>query len=113
MKQVIVARKDLGMSPGKLAAQVAHASVRSYEASPSSTQRAWKEQGQKKVVLQVESEGDLFRLADEAERESVPYAVIRDAGHTELESGSVTALGIGPAKEVVIDSITGHLSLYQ
>lgn len=113
MKQVIVARKDLGMSPGKLAAQVAHASLRSYESSPSSTQQAWKQEGQKKVVLQIDSEEELFRLADDAEREGIPYAVIRDAGHTELESGSVTALGIGPAKEVVIDRITGHLALYQ
>lgn len=113
MKQVIVARKDLGMSPGKLAAQVAHASLRSYESSSSSTQQAWKGEGQKKVVLQVGSEEDLFLLADDAEREGIPYAVIRDAGHTELETGSVTALGIGPAKDVVIDSITGHLALYQ
>ncbi len=113
MKQVIVARSDLGMSPGKVAAQVAHASLRSYESSSNTDQQAWKDEGQKKVVLQVNSESELFQLADVAEREGVPYAVIRDAGHTELEAGSVTALGIGPAGDAVIDEITGHLSLYQ
>lgn len=113
MKQVIVARKDLGMSPGKLAAQVAHASLRAYESSSETAQRTWKSEGQKKVVVEVDSEAELFRLADAAEQDGMPYAVIRDAGHTELEAGSVTALGIGPAKDAIVDGITGHLSLYQ
>lgn len=113
MKQVIVARKDLGMSPGKLAAQVAHASLRAYESSDVEAQRSWKETGQKKVVLQAHSEEELFDLAEDAKRERIPHAIIRDAGHTELESGSVTALGIGPAADDVIDAVTGALSLYQ
>lgn len=113
MKQVIVARKDLGMSPGKLAAQVAHASLRAYESSDVEAQRSWTETGQKKVVLRAHSEEELFDLAEDAKRERIPHAIIRDAGHTELESGSVTALGIGPAADDVIDAVTGALSLYQ
>merc|ERR1740121_675547 len=34
---------------------------------------------------------------------------IRDAGHTELEPGTMTVLAIGPAQDVQIDALTGHL----
>ncbi|MFB6171610.1 MAG: peptidyl-tRNA hydrolase Pth2 [Haloarculaceae archaeon] len=112
MKQVIVARADLGMGQGKLAAQVAHASLQAYEAADAATRREWKGGGQKKVVVKGESERQLFELADAAEREGLPHAVVRDAGHTQLEPGTVTALAVGPGPENLVDKVTGDLSLY-
>ncbi|MEF8901522.1 MAG: peptidyl-tRNA hydrolase Pth2 [Halovenus sp.] len=112
MKQAIVARADLGMGEGKLAAQVAHASLQAYEAADAATQREWKGEGQKKIVLQADSERDLFELADAAETKGLPHALVRDAGHTQLEPGTVTTLAVGPASAEQIDSVTGNLSLY-
>ncbi|HKL28537.1 MAG TPA: peptidyl-tRNA hydrolase Pth2 [Natrialbaceae archaeon] len=112
MKQAIVARVDLGMGEGKLAAQVAHASLMAYENADDRSRSAWKGEGQKKVVLKADGEATLFELADQAEREGIPHAIVRDAGHTELEPGTVTALGVGPGEDDLVDRVTGDLSLY-
>jgi PTH2 family peptidyl-tRNA hydrolase len=112
MKQAIVARTDLGMGRGKLAAQVAHASLSAYEDTDERTRKEWKGGGQKKVVLKADGEETLFRLADEAERLGLPNAIIRDAGHTQLDPGTVTCLAVGPGPEEDIDRVTGDLSLY-
>ncbi|MFB6087543.1 MAG: peptidyl-tRNA hydrolase Pth2 [Haloarculaceae archaeon] len=112
MKQAIVARADLGMGEGKLAAQVAHASLMAYENAGRRDKSEWKGSGQKKVVLKATSESQLFELADEAEREGIAHAIVRDAGHTQLDPGTVTALAVGPAPDDVVDRVTGDLSLY-
>lgn len=112
MKQVIVARSDLGMGRGKLAAQVAHASLSAYEDASRKTQKAWKGGGQKKVVVKGDSEDQLFELAEKARAEGLPHSIIRDAGHTQLESGTATALAVGPGDDEIVDKVTGHLSLY-
>jgi len=111
-KQAIVARTDIGMGTGKLAAQVAHASLSAYEEADERTRRAWKGSGQKKVVLKASGEKALFELADRAEHEGLAHAVIRDAGHTRLEPGTVTCLGVGPGPGEAVDRVTGELSLY-
>lgn len=112
MKQAIVARTDLGMGRGKLAAQVAHASLSAYEDADDRTRRGWKGEGQKKVVLKGDGEEQLFELADAASREGLPHAVVRDAGHTQLDPGTVTTLAVGPGDDEVVDRVTGELSLY-
>ncbi|MFC6992294.1 peptidyl-tRNA hydrolase Pth2 [Haladaptatus sp. GCM10025707] len=111
MKQAIVARTDIGMGTGKLAAQVAHASLSAYEDADTPTRTEWKGEGQKKVVLKASSESELFELADKARAEGLPYAIIRDAGHTQLEPGTVTTLAVGPGPDNLIDKVTGDLSL--
>jgi PTH2 family peptidyl-tRNA hydrolase len=112
MKQAIVARADLGMGDGKLAAQVAHAALQAYESADDQPRSEWRGSGQKKIVLQADSESELFELAEKAKSERVPHAVVRDAGHTELEPGTVTALAVGPAGNTRVDRVTGDLSLY-
>lgn len=110
-KQVIVFRKDLALSLGKLAAQAGHAAYTSaMEASPAARRR-WEEGGQKKVVLQVRDIGELRRLEEACEKARLPHALITDAGLTELPPGTVTCLGIGPADEAKINRVTGSLPL--
>ena len=111
MKQAIVVRTDLGMGTGKLAAQVAHASLQAVEATDAAARRSWKSEGQTKVVLSADGEDELFELADRASAEGVPHSVVRDAGRTQLNPGTVTALAVGPAGEDAVDAVTGHLSL--
>ena len=112
MKQAIVARADIGMGEGKLAAQVAHASLSAFQDAGRRTRKKWQGEGQKKVVLKANSESRLFELADKADTEGLPYAVVRDAGHTQLAPGTVTALAVGPGRDETVDRVTGDLSLY-
>jgi len=113
-KMVIVARKDLDLSKGKLAAQVGHAAVECtlkamrYSRDDLDT---WLAQGQMKAVLKVQSEKDFFPIKQAAERAGLTTSLITDAGHTEIPAGTVTVLGIGPGPETAIDKVTGHLSL--
>jgi len=110
-KQVIVLRTDLGMSIGKAAAQAAHASLSAYKKSGKLLQDKWEREGAKKVVLKASSENELKDLFEKAKRRGLPCALIKDAGHTELEPGTITALGIGPEKSELIDKVTGNLPL--
>ena len=110
LKQAIVIRADLKMGKGKIAAQCAHASIEAMDKTDSEIAREWKSQGMKKVVLKVNSEKELLELFMRAKKE-LPCALIRDAGLTQVESGSVTALGIGPAEESKINKFTKELKL--
>jgi len=112
MKQAIVARADLGMGEGKLAAQVAHASLMAHEDADERARSAWKSDGQKKIVLQANGESELFALAEKADAAGLPHAIVRDAGHTQLDPGTVTALAVGPAEADRVDAITGDLPLH-
>lgn len=112
MKQALVVRGDLDMGTGKLAAQVAHASLTAYEKASNAAQTEWKQAGQTKVVLRVDSERQLFECTETAKSANLPCALIRDAGRTQLDPETPTTLGIGPAKDHRIDEVTGDLSLY-
>jgi PTH2 family peptidyl-tRNA hydrolase len=101
----------LKLPRGKLAAQVAHASVAALLEATADARRAWLAAGMPKVVLRCESEQELLVLEASAERAGLPNALIRDAGHTVLDPGTVTCLGLGPAQSAAIDALTGELKL--
>lgn len=102
------------MSKGKLAAQVAHASVEAAERARREKRdwwKAWREEGQCKVVVKVRSERELTILKEEATRLGLPTALIVDRGLTELPPNTVTCLGIGPGLAEIVDKATGKLPL--
>ncbi len=110
-KQVILARGDLKLPRGKLAVQSAHASLDAAMKSDKEIMEKWKKQGGKKVVLKVADEKELFKYMSMAENEGLKVALIKDAGHTVLEPGTITCLGIGPDLEEKIDKVTGKLKM--
>ena len=114
-KMVLVVRTDVGMAKGKAAAQCAHAAVMCYKKAlreaPEMLGR-WEAQGVTKVCVKVDSEESMLALAGEAREAGLVYGVVRDAGRTQVEAGTMTVLGIGPAPVDVVHQITGHLKLY-
>jgi len=110
-KQMIVIRKDLNMSVGKTIAQACHASLGTYKKVKKSKIQRWNLDGQKKVVLEVNSKRQLLDLYNRVKRKKIPCFLVEDAGLTELEPGTITALGIGPVDEKEINKITGSMKL--
>ncbi len=130
IKQIIVVRKDLKMKPGKLAAQVAHASMKiffdrmhkfqvnhesvktSYTMWPTEQMDEWMQSIFTKICLRADSEEQLDEIATEAEEAGLPVSRIIDSGQTVFNNvPTFTCIAIGPDDAEKIDEITGHLKL--
>jgi peptidyl-tRNA hydrolase, PTH2 family len=110
-KQVIMVRTDLKMPKGKLAVQVAHASVEAVLGSSDEKIKAWKREGMKKIVLKVSSEKELRDYLKKARDLKIKTALITDAGKTFFETYATTCCALGPELESKIDVVTGHLKM--
>ncbi len=112
MKQVFIVRRDLGMSTGKIAVQVAHASQQLCEMAIkrfNMDYERWKREGAKKVVLYVNSKDELLKFYDDVI--GMPKVLITDAGLTEVPAGTVTVAGFGPAEDGKMNRFFGSLPL--
>lgn len=120
MKLVILARKDIHMSIGKLCAQIIHAALgviidlafKDFKKFKS-TIKEYIKNGSPVIVLKVGSEKDLVHYYEQAKSANLQTKLIIDAGKTELEPGTKTCIAIGPAKIKEIDNITGKLNVYR
>lgn len=111
---IIVTRKDLKLSSGKLAAQASHAAVNcvltGQKISPNLV-KTWMANGARKIVCEAQDLNALKMLYGKARDLDLVAELITDAGHTEIPSGTITVLGIGPNLRNQIDIITGDLKL--
>ena len=110
-KQVILVRNDLKLPKGKLAVQVAHAAVEAAHRSNKEVIKNWRNEGMKKVVLEIADLKELYKYKQQAEDLGLITAVITDAGRTVVAPGTTTCIAIGPDKEEKIDSITVKLKI--
>ena len=102
------------MGKGKIAVQVGHATINASEEARRHHPDWWKEwfnECQCKVVVKVSSESELHELKMKADDLGLPAAIIHDSGLTQVEPGTATCLGIGPAPAETVDKITGTLPL--
>ena len=115
--QYYVVDAGLGMSPGKLGAQTAHAATLSVidmerleQTSPDDVRvqdyASWLNTGMRKIVLRG-SHAELAHLEQEG-----GYAV-RDHGHTELEPGSLTVVALWPMRKSVAKPLVKRLQVYK
>ena len=131
MKQVIVCRTDLRnkigdrIRTGKIAAQVAHASLKAILDKGVVTDNgnmiiplsgdmiSWMTGDYKKIVVGVSSVEELLAIYDVAREKypNIPAALILDSGLTEFTGPTFTTVAIGPGDPAIIDSLTGHLKL--
>jgi peptidyl-tRNA hydrolase, PTH2 family len=84
----VVIRRDLKMRRGKEIAQGIHAMA-----------KLGYVEGAPLVVLQATDWDHMSALSYEAERADVPYRYTRDAGRTEVEPNTITAMAIGPVEK--------------
>jgi peptidyl-tRNA hydrolase, PTH2 family len=113
-KQVIVVRRDVNMGTGKVAAQVAHAAVMGAEKVKAYRREwfnAWFAAGQAKIVVKVKNIEELMNVRMLAEKLNLPVVQVQDSGLTQIPSGTITCIGIGPAPSALIDKVTFELKL--
>lgn len=97
-----------------MAAQVAHAAVSCALKAKAKKPRLfndWLSEGQRKIVVRADDLKALKEIERNAASEGLVTEMIVDAGLTEVPPGTVTCVGIGPAKADEVDKITGHLKL--
>ena len=115
LKMVLLVRRDLKMTNGKVAAQCCHACLGAYRVAQRKAPlnvRKWRMIGEKKIALSVQSEEEVEELKRKAREAGLPHYLVQDAGHTQVAAGSKTVLAIGPAPSSAINAITGSLKLY-
>jgi peptidyl-tRNA hydrolase, PTH2 family len=134
IKQVIVIRKDLNMSAGKLASQVSHASMAlvtnllnvektligynyNFHLDEDKEQELaiheWLQGSFTKVIVYVKSEQALLNIYEKAKVKNLPCALIKDEGRTEFNGVPThTCLGIGPCHNEDFEGITSKLRLF-
>ena len=119
IKQVILIREDLEVQNlGKLVTQGVHAAldvffkkVKSSKIELSDIDIQWYKEGYTKIVKSVKNESQLLKVYNKAKDKGLPCSLIQDAGYTEFEEPTYTAVAIGPELFEEINKITKRFRL--
>ncbi|MEE5181102.1 peptidyl-tRNA hydrolase [Bacillus subtilis] len=109
--QYIVVNKELGMSTGKVSAQVAHVAMMMgihYGMVDNDNDDFWfwyTCNEQKKIILQGKQK-DLEKLTEK-------FFFVIDSGYTEIPKGSLTVVGLPPMRKSEAKQYIKRLQLYR
>jgi peptidyl-tRNA hydrolase len=102
----LFANKGLGMSSGKMSAQVAHAAVEAFHISDPELVAQWYVGGHYcKYVMAAEDETHLHTIKYYLEQRGFKTKLIVDEGHTEIRPHTATALGVE-----IVDKDDAHVA---
>lgn len=114
LKMWLIVRNDIGMTPGKMTSQAAHAAIGAFLASQGSPEHlAYSTLSPgTKVCLQGNLE-QIGRAVEKLQRAGIPHYLVVDSGCPDFFEGrpTITALGIGPATRSQISNITRRFQL--
>lgn len=109
-KMVIVVNNDLKMGKGKIAAQVGHAISAMYQRVISGAKvhhlGRWLQTGEGKIVLKASQEEFNALLETNS-----PDIIVKDAGHTQVDPGSITVIAYFPRHSSQKDEQLDRLKL--
>jgi len=117
-KLLICVNCSVQMSAGKMAAQVGHGAevatqFKAIRFLLDRTRRRhyihWLHTGRTKIVVAVRDEDHMVHVRQLAQRRKIPTRIIRDAGKTEIQRGTITVLALGPYRSEDLDLVAGDL----
>lgn len=116
IKAYFVMRKDLNMSPAKLAVQVGHGTQYLIKLIGYDVFQEWSTlYDSRKIICEVSSEQKLINLAD-ALRNKVPVCEIVDSGYTEFNGKTLTGISFiydDSDKNLFVEQKIKRLQLYK
>lgn len=96
LKQYVFVPKSLKMSPGKMASQVAHATLLALDKDVfTQTYKSWKQQGMCVIVLQCKDLQHLEYTREYMRNWKIHHHLYIDEGNTETQAMMPTALATG------------------
>lgn len=123
VRQVIIVNNSVKMPKGKIAAQVAHASLNAFlhgsqleyntlYVDMTKTMQDWLHGAHTKVCVKSDSEEEMRDIYQRALDDGLPCSLVVDNGLTVFNGEkTLTAVCIGPIDKVTADKYTGHLKL--
>ena len=123
VRQVIIVNNTVKMPKGKIAAQVAHASLNAFlhgseleyhtlYVDMNNDMQDWLHGAHTKVCVKSDSEEEMRDIYQRALDDGLPCSLVVDNGLTVFnDEKTLTAVCIGPIDKVTVDKYTGHLKL--
>lgn len=113
MKQVILVRTDLKMRKGKLAGQVAHASIGAARLVSDNQVETWIDKhDQRKIILKVSSLEELKDYKEKCIKAGLDCVYeVANKGDNQIPLDEITCLGVGPTEDEILNEIFKDLKL--
>jgi peptidyl-tRNA hydrolase len=113
MRAFYIIRKDLNLSPAKLAVQVGHGTCLIYNSHElSDAIKRWNKNNMKKIVVSVDNETKMNNIWDKLSRDKYFSHMIFDLGLTELSGFTYTGIVLLVAENDIPNYIR-RLRLYE